>query len=131
MVLRATIVWLVLLILAIGLGALRETAIAPRLGEQAGHVAGTLMVIAAFVAVTFASVRFIDPKLRPGPLLRVGIGWCLATVAFEFLFGRYVAGHPWSRLLHDYDLAAGRLWVLVLATLLGTPWAAGLLLRGR
>ncbi len=131
MVLRAAIVWLVLLIVAIGLGALRQTVIAPRIGEQAGHVVGTLIVIAAFVAIIFGSVRFLDPKLRPGPLLRIGIGWCAATVAFELLFGRYVAGHPWSRLLHDYDLAAGRLWVLVLATLLGTPWAAGLLLRGR
>jgi hypothetical protein len=29
---------------------------------------------------------------------------------FEFLVGHYVMGHPWSRLLHDYNILAGRLW---------------------
>ena len=33
---------------------------------------------------------------------------------FELGFGHWVAGHPWSRLLADYDLLAGRIWVLVL-----------------
>jgi len=37
------------------------------------------------------------------------------TVAFEFLFGHYVMGHSWHRLLQDYDLHQGRVWVLVLA----------------
>jgi len=29
------------------------------------------------------------------------------TVAFEFLFGYYVAKRPWSVLLHDYNLSQG------------------------
>jgi hypothetical protein len=33
------------------------------------------------------------------------------TLAFEFLFGHYVAGHSWRRLPADYDLSAGRVWV--------------------
>ena len=36
-----------------------------------------------------------------------------------------VAGHPWSRLLADHDLLAGRIWVLVLLTLLIGPAVAG------
>jgi apolipoprotein N-acyltransferase len=35
------------------------------------------------------------------------------TVGFELGFGHYVAGHPWSDLVADYDLASGRLWVLI------------------
>lgn len=35
-------------------------------------------------------------------------------VAFEFLFGHYVAGHSWERLLHDYNLVAGRVWLILL-----------------
>jgi hypothetical protein len=31
----------------------------------------------------------------------------VATVAFELTFGHYVMGHPWSRLLADYNLLAG------------------------
>ncbi len=36
------------------------------------------------------------------------------TIAFEFLFGRLVSGCSWNDLLHDYNLCAGRVWVLVL-----------------
>lgn len=43
---------------------------------------------------------------------------------FELGFGHWVAGHPWQRLLADYDLAAGRVWALVLLWVALTPLAA-------
>lgn len=43
----------------------------------------------------------------------MGALWVGLTLAFEFGFFHYVMGHPRSRLLHDYDLRAGRLWVLI------------------
>jgi hypothetical protein len=52
----------------------------------------------------------------------IGLTWLALTVAFEFLFGHYVAGHSWRALLNDYDLLAGRLWVLVLAWLALAPY---------
>ena len=36
------------------------------------------------------------------------------TVVFEFIFGHYVMEHPWSKLFHDYNLLAGRVWLLLL-----------------
>jgi len=63
----------------------------------------------------------IEPGLDRGRLIALGIGWAAATVLFEFGFGHWVAGHPWSRLVADYDLLAGRIWVLVLLTLLIGP----------
>jgi ABC-type Fe3+ transport system permease subunit len=44
------------------------------------------------------------------------------TVAFEVGVFHFIVGHPMSVLLADYDLAAGRLWPLVLITELVTPW---------
>jgi hypothetical protein len=35
-------------------------------------------------------------------------------VGFEFLVGHYVMGYPWIRLFHDYNIFAGRLWVVLL-----------------
>jgi hypothetical protein len=53
----------------------------------------------------------------------VGIGWTLATSAFELLAGR-LSGRSWSEVLGDYDLASGRIWPLVLLTTLLAPvWA--------
>ena len=54
--------------------------------------------------------------------LTIGLTWLALTVAFEFLFGHYVAGHPWSRLLHDYNLGAGRVWALVLLWVAVVPF---------
>ena len=48
------------------------------------------------------------------PLALFGLIWLALTVVFEFLFGHYVVGHPWSRLLHDYNILQGRVWALVL-----------------
>lgn len=48
--------WLVFLIAAVTLGALREGLIAPALGEQAAHVIGTLLFVAAMLAIQWAFV---------------------------------------------------------------------------
>ena len=32
--------------------------------------------------------------------LRIGLMWASASVAFEFVFGRYVNKDSWSKLLH-------------------------------
>ncbi|MEW6447103.1 MAG: hypothetical protein AB1426_03305, partial [Bacillota bacterium] len=52
----------------------------------------------------------------------IGLIWLVLTVAFEFGFGHFVMGHSWSRLLHDYNLLKGRLWVLVLLWVAIAPY---------
>jgi apolipoprotein N-acyltransferase len=46
----------------------------------------------------------------------------LATIAFEFGFGHFVAGHSWSKLLADYNVFNGRLWLLVLVWITIMPY---------
>jgi hypothetical protein len=63
-------------------------------------------------------------KWRPesgGRALAMGVTWLVLTVAFEFLFGHYVAHHSWSRLLHDYNIVEGRIWLLVLVWITFAP----------
>ncbi len=43
------------------------------------------------------------------------------TIAFEFGFGHFVAGHSWGRLLADYNLLTGHVWVLFLLWVLVVP----------
>jgi len=52
---------------------------------------------------------------------QLGLTWLVLTVGFEFLFGHFVMGHPWARLFHDYNLLAGRVWVLVLIWIATAP----------
>jgi hypothetical protein len=37
------------------------------------------------------------------------------------LAGHYVLGAPWPRLLADYDVIHGRIWILVLITTVTAP----------
>lgn len=126
---RATAIWLLMLFVAFLAAGLRTGLLEPWLGEQGGHVAGTLLVVGAFAIIIWMAVPWVVPDLAGGRLVRLGVLWTLATVAFEFGFGHYVMGHPWSRLLADYDVTAGRLWVLVLATMLLMPAVTGAVRR--
>lgn len=128
--LYATLLWLLFAALAVGLGALRVLYLQPLVGEPAAHVLGTLACCVLFLALIWRFVRWA--KLAPvslgvpslharARLTALGLFWTLATMAFEFGFGRLVMGHPWARLLADYNLLAGRIWVLVLLTLYFGP----------
>ncbi|MGD8494780.1 MAG: hypothetical protein PVF05_01215 [Gemmatimonadales bacterium] len=125
MLLRAAAAWCLLLVVAFVAAGLRVKILEPRIGEPTAHVVGSLAVAVAFAVLIWLLVPWILPGLAPGALLGLGAGWTVATVAFEFGFGRLVMGHPWRRLLHDYDLSAGRLWSLVLIVVLLMPIVAG------
>ena len=73
-------------------------------------IATAIILIGLFVWLITRRWGFASP----GQAIIVGVLWLALTVAFEFLFGHYIAGHPWARLLHDYNLIRGRLWILVL-----------------
>ena len=131
MIARAAAVWLLLLVVAVGAGALRAALLEPKLGELRAHQAGSVLVAVLFAATIYLITPWIDPELDRRRLLGVGVAWLVATVAFEFLFGRFVAGHSWRRLVADYDLLAGRLWPLVLAVVTAMPLLTGYLRSGR
>ena len=114
-------VWPLFLVIAVSLGAVREAVVRPALGEQAAHVIGTLLFIAAMLAITWLFVGKIGGTVEPLDLWLIGLMWMAMTMCFEFGFFHVVAGVPWEELLADYNLFAGRLWVLVLLTTLCGP----------
>jgi hypothetical protein len=107
--------------IAIANGVLRESWYGRHLSELAAHQVSSLVAIGLFGVYIWGLVRRWRPESgRQG--IAVGLLWLVMTMAFEFLFGHYVAGHTWERLLHDYDLLAGRLWSLVLAWIALAPY---------
>ena len=54
--------------------------------------------------------------------MTIGLVWLSMTVAFESLFGHYVAKRSWRELLHDYNLFAGRVWLVILVWVTLTPY---------
>jgi hypothetical protein len=122
---RAAVVWFGLLLMVVLSGAVRATILEPRVGEQTAHVVGTIFVVVAFLAIISLTIRWVVPSLAPRHLIAIGIGWTAATIAFEFGFGHFVARRTFDELVADYNLARGRLWILVLLTVLLAPVAGG------
>jgi hypothetical protein len=125
--LLALAVWPLFLVSAVTLGAVREKVIAPSLGEQTAHVIGTLLFIAVMLAIMWVFVGKVRGLVQRIDLWLIGVMWTVMTLCFEFGFFHFVAGVPWEKLLADYNLFAGRLWVLVLLTTLCGPAMIGVI----
>jgi hypothetical protein len=122
MALRAGLVWLLCLSLAVANGLFRAAVLVPRLGEMRGYAASTILLAALILGVTALTIRWINPATSR-QAWAIGVGWTAATLAFEILAGR-LSGRSWPRLWQDYDLTSGRIWPLVLfATLFAPVWA--------
>jgi len=52
---------------------------------------------------------------------KIGGVWLGLTLAFEFLAGHYLFGNSWHKLLADYDVLAGRIWVFLPIVALISP----------
>ena len=112
--------WGVLMLAAVLNGTLRVALLNPRLGEAAGHIVSSLMLSFLILLLGWVLVPWVGPR-SPGDALVLGALWLLLTLAFEFGFGHFVARKAWHELLADYDVAAGRIWVLVLLTTFLAP----------
>ena len=112
-VLKYTICWIGLVIIAIVNGALREKVYGKFMDELTAHQLSTVIGIVLFSV--YIMILSLTWKIESsGQALAIGGIWLALTVAFELFFGHYVIGHSWRRLFQDYNLLKGRLWILVL-----------------
>ena len=112
-VLIYTVCWFGLVALAILNGTLRVKLYGQFLIELAAHQVSTLLGILIFAIYTWIITGIWN---LPSATVAITIGtlWFFMTIVFEFGFGHYVMGHSWHKLLHDYNILAGRIWILVL-----------------
>jgi hypothetical protein len=120
MVRRSLVIWVVMLIAASVNGAIREAVLVPVMGDVAGRAASTLLLSGLVLLLAYVSIEWIHPR-SGREAWAVGGLWVALTLAFEFLAGHYLFGNPWSRLLEDYDVFRGRIWILVLITTAVAP----------
>ena len=118
---RYAVAWIPMVLIAIGNGAARQLWYGDWMSELHAHQISTIGGVVLLGAYMWFVVRLWPPG-SAGQAIGVGLLWLVLTLAFEFLFGRYVAGHSWERLFHDYDLLAGRIWILVLVWVAVAPY---------
>ena len=119
--LKYVLAWLLLVMIAMVNGAFREGLYGKYLGELRAHQVSTVSGVLLFGVFIWALVRFRRPESSK-QAITIGLIWLGLTVAFEFIFMHYVAGRSWDVLLHDYNIFAGRVWVVVLVWVTVAPY---------
>jgi hypothetical protein len=120
MLTRAAVGWLVILFLAVLNGALRQGLLIPRIGERAGHIVSTFLLSAIILGAAWLLLPWIRAASARDAWI-IGALWVVLTIAFEFLGGHYLFGDSWEQLLAEYNVAQGRIWILILITALLAP----------
>ena len=114
------LLWFPMLLIAIFNGAIREFLIKKYTNDIAAHQLSTVMLLIFFSFY----IRFVIKKFPPSSAtsaLIIGIFWVILTLGFEFGFGRW-RGHSWGTLFQEYNLAKGRIWLLIPVCLMFAPY---------
>jgi len=109
-----------MLAIAILNGALRDLWYKSFLGELIAHQLSTITLILLFgLFIGFVFQRY--PPTSSSQAILIGIMWVVMTLAFEFGFGRW-RGNSWDKLLQDYNIIEGEIWVFIPLWVLFAPF---------
>ena len=107
--------------IAIANGITRDLGYRRYVTELTAHQISTLTGAVLFAIYTWAlSLRWPLPSTAQA--FAIGAVWVVLTITFEFLFGRFVAKSTWRKLVTDYNLLKGRVWVLILLWVFVLPY---------
>lgn len=124
---RAFVVWCGFVLTAVLNGAMRESLLIPRLGDTRGAQLSAILLSVTILLITYFAIRWIAPR-DTRDAWRVGFGWLLLVLLFEFGLG-LAQGVSWGAMLAEYRFWTGKLWVLVLVAATAAPFLTGRLRR--
>lgn len=127
--LKATAVWLVILVCASLNGGVREALLMPALDKPVAMVVSGLLLSIVILAISLLLVPWLG-RLGTAHCLYVGSLWLCLTLIFEFAFGLLVQHQSWQQLLEAYTFRDGNIWPLVLVVTFLAPLIA-VRVRGR
>jgi hypothetical protein len=125
--LKAVLVWVAILLVAILNGALRESVLVHFLGSTIARALSGVILCLCIVAAAALATPWLGP-LAQSSLWLIGAVWLVFTVVFELTVG-YAQHTSWRQVLGAYTLQGGNLWPLVLLTTFIAPWL-GARIRG-
>jgi len=121
--------WFLFMILAIANAVIREAVYTSFLDELRAHQLSTFTLMIIFFIGTFLVLRFTDLKLTDQQTFLMGTIWVIMTISFEFLAGHYAFGNSWEKLVADYNILKGRIWILIPITTFVSPFLTNRLLQ--
>jgi len=121
--LRAILVWLVMIAAETVHGILRGVLLVPLVGDLPARQIGVLVGSFLIFGVACLFIRWIAARTML-QLLAVGLLWVVLTVLFEIGLERLVLGLPWERITEDYDVTRGGFLGPGLLFMAAAPWLA-------
>jgi hypothetical protein len=119
------VLWLVAAAVAVANGFMGDRLIATSWGEHGAHVYKTMVLdTVIWVLALVHALKTRGPDWARAALVCSAV-WFVLSVAFEFGAGHYLFATPWEKLLADYRIWEGRIWVLVLLSELTAPLVLG------
>jgi hypothetical protein len=122
-VLRAVVVWAILMVAETIHGVLRAIFLVPLVGDFRARQIGVFTGSVLLLGIVFLLIQWVR-AVTPGALLAVGFLWLAMTLLFEFGAGHFVFGRSWEALFSDYNVAQGGLLPFGLAVLAFSPLIA-------
>jgi hypothetical protein len=117
---RYVVAWILMVFIAIANGALRQLTFAKTMSEARAHQLSTLtgsVVIGAFI---WFIVQTYPPSSN-SQALSIGLVWGVSTIIFETFMGLFFQHRSVREILHEYNVFAGRVWLLFLIWLIVAP----------
>jgi len=124
---KATLVWLLIIVVESVHGVLRNLFVAPAIGDFESRQAGVFIGSALILLIAWLTAPWLNLNGR-AQFAGVGLLWVGLTLVFEFSLG-VAMGLSWERITSDYNIAKGGLLPLGLVVMAIAPYA-GARLRG-
>ena len=118
--LKALLIWIGILLVAILNGAIRETLFISEFGKISGFVLSGVLLSICILFITYMSLPWIGHTKLVNYVL-IGFGWLCITILFEFALG-HIQGKPWSQLFEAYAFKDGNIWPIVLLVTAVAPY---------
>ncbi|HQZ81927.1 MAG TPA: hypothetical protein PLR83_01785 [Pyrinomonadaceae bacterium] len=122
MLIRATMIWLVILVFAVLNGVLREAVLFSAMGKAPGFITSAIILGLLIFATAYFSLSWIGAS-DSKQLFLIGFLWLMLTLAFEFSFG-FARGVSLDEILSAYSFKEGNIWPLVLLVTFFAPFLA-------
>ncbi len=114
------LLWLPMIVIAFANAALRELVFVKHFSEFRAHQFSTItLIILCSIYVWFVSQPLDIQNTKQAFL--IGFVWVVLTVVFEFSLGR-LTNKSWEHLFRDYNILAGRIWLVFLLCLFLLPY---------
>lgn len=119
--LKYILAWFPMILIAIINGFFREKFLANYFNNLQAHQLSSISMIMLLGIYIWILFKVFFP-ISASQSIFIGLIWLLFTIIFEFLFGYYAMGNSWNKLLSDYNILKGKVWVFVLIWIAIAPY---------